>query len=133
MARLVADTHALIWYLETSPRLSPSAHAAIKAAFQAGESVLVPTVSLVEIAYLVEKGRLPADTFERVIQVLRLPNGGFEAISFTLEMAEALRLIPAGLVPDMPDRMIAATALNLGLPLVTCDTKIRSAPLVTLW
>ena len=61
MARLVADTHALIWYLEASPRLSSSANAAIKAAFQAGEAVLVPTVSLVEIAYLVEKGRLPAD------------------------------------------------------------------------
>ncbi len=33
----------------------------------------------------------------------------------------------------MPDRMIAATALALNLPLITCDRKIQAAPLVTIW
>ena len=32
-------------------------------------------------------------------------------------VASALRSIPRDIVPDMPDRIIAATALHLGLPL----------------
>jgi predicted nucleic acid-binding protein len=36
-------------------------------------------------------------------------------------------------VPDMPDRIIAATALALDLPLVTRDGKIRAAGIRTIW
>jgi len=37
------------------------------------------------------------------------------------------------LVRDMPDRMIAATAARLGLPLVTRDRQIQSAGIATIW
>jgi predicted nucleic acid-binding protein len=33
----------------------------------------------------------------------------------------------------MPDRIIAATALSLGLPLVTRDGKIRASNVITIW
>lgn len=36
-------------------------------------------------------------------------------------------------VPDMPDRMIAATALQLGFPLVTTDSAIRASGIPTIW
>jgi predicted nucleic acid-binding protein len=37
-------------------------------------------------------------------------------------------------VPDMPDRIIAATALNLNLPLVTHDHKILATSVIqTIW
>ena len=36
-------------------------------------------------------------------------------------------------VPDMPDRIIAATALSLGLPLVTRDGRIRDSGIRTIW
>jgi PIN domain nuclease of toxin-antitoxin system len=52
---------------------------------------------------------------------------------FDLEMAEALGKIPRAIVRDMPDRMIAATALYLNLPLVTIDAQIRSANIQTIW
>jgi predicted nucleic acid-binding protein len=39
--------------------------------------------------------------------------------------AEDLDQIPRSAVPDMPDRLIAATAFNLNLPLVTRDSKIN--------
>ncbi len=35
--------------------------------------------------------------------------------------------------PDMPDRIIGATALHLGLPLITRDGKIRASDLRTIW
>ena len=47
--------------------------------------------------------------------------------------AEALRTIPGNDIPDMPDRIIAATALHLGLPLVTRDRRLQSAGIQTIW
>jgi predicted nucleic acid-binding protein len=48
-------------------------------------------------------------------------------------VAESLELVPRKDVPDMPDRIIAATALHLGLPLVTRDGKIRAVNITTIW
>jgi predicted nucleic acid-binding protein len=36
-------------------------------------------------------------------------------------------------VPEMPDRIIAATALYLGVPLVTQDLRIPATSLSTIW
>jgi len=48
-------------------------------------------------------------------------------------VATALKDIPRNLVPDMPDRIIAATALHLGLPLVTRDRRLQAAGIDTIW
>jgi len=46
----------------------------------------------------------------------------------------AIRQIPGETVPEMPDRIIAATALSLNLPLVTRDLKIQALTnLKTIW
>jgi predicted nucleic acid-binding protein len=41
--------------------------------------------------------------------------------------------IPRNVVADMPDRIIAATALHLGLPLITRDRHLQSAGIQTIW
>lgn len=134
MAAVMADTHAVVWYEQGSSRLSAAALGALRATVQGGDPIRVSAVSLVEIAYLVEKNRLPPDAFDRILTVLRRPNSDLVEVPFDSYMAESLRLIPVGLVPDMPDRMIAATALHLKLPLVTADQKIRAVPsLTTIW
>jgi len=47
--------------------------------------------------------------------------------------ARSLPLVPRDLVPEMPDRIIAATALRLDLPLITRDGRIASAGIKTIW
>jgi predicted nucleic acid-binding protein len=44
-----------------------------------------------------------------------------------------LRRISRDVVPDMPDRIIAATALHLELPLVTSDRRIQQTEVETIW
>jgi predicted nucleic acid-binding protein len=36
-------------------------------------------------------------------------------------------------VPDMPDRIISATAIYLKVPVISRDRRIRSANLNTIW
>jgi len=50
-----------------------------------------------------------------------------------LEMAEILRSIPRPILPDMPDRMIAATARCLGVTLVSRDRRIQNSGVPTIW
>jgi len=126
------DTHALIWYLEKSARLSEPAKAAIKSSLAGGRVLYVSTVSLAEILYLDEKGRLPAGTLGKVLAEINRSDSALTEAPFVAGMVEAMSRIPRGVVPDLPDRMIAATALHLGLPLVTADHQIRAASLPTI-
>ena len=49
-------------------------------------------------------------------------------------VADACTTIPRGLLADPWDRLIVATATTLGIPLVTRDSAIQSAGLVTtIW
>lgn len=133
MTAVVADTHAAVWYLLVSPRLSQRALEALDGAAQSGEAVFVASISLVEVIYLVEKGRLPDVALERLREALRNTMTGLELVPLDLGMPETLRSIPRDIVPDMPDRIAAATALHLNLPLVTLDRQIQAAGINTIW
>ena len=133
MSAVVADTHVAIWTLIAPDRLSAEALSALEDAVEAGDPIYVASVSVVEVVYLVEKGRLPEVVFERLIGELSRPDSGLVVVPLDLPVAQALRHIPRAVVPEMPDRIIAATALYLGLPLVTRDLRIRSADIMTIW
>ncbi|MBC6452401.1 MAG: type II toxin-antitoxin system VapC family toxin [Hormoscilla sp. SP5CHS1] len=128
MLDAVTDTHALIWYLEDSSRLGDVANQTF-AACERGEIVIyVPTICLVEIVYLQEKNRIPADLKVRL-------NAGLQLViaDLTAEIVEVMATIPRSIVPDMPDRIIAATATHLGLPLISRDRRIQLSAVNTIW
>lgn len=130
----LADTHASVWYLFAAPELSATARNFMDAAAAAGGFIFVPTISVVEIIYLTEKGKLLPQTLARLIQVVNLPNSSFSFAELDSAAAQNLSKIPRSTVPDMPDRIIAATALHLNLPLVTKDHKIQAVQNVqTIW
>ena len=104
------------------------------AANTSGEYIFISAITLVEMRYLVEKNRIKAMVLTRVEQELDEPDPMIIATSIDRTISEALASIPRVIVPDMPDRIIAATALALGLPLVTRDTEIRRLTNVTpIW
>lgn len=133
MASVVLDTHSAIWYLEGSPRLSVGALAAIRAALAAGDLVFVSAVTIVELTYLVEKGRFPPTLLDQLFAELRKPSPELVVAPLDLTTADVLRTIPGSLIRDMPDRMIAATAVALGLPLVSCDKQIQTSGIAVIW
>ncbi len=129
MTEVVADTQSILWFVFDQPRLSPAADAALTAA-QAGR-ILISTITLVEVSYLSDKKSFPyAGAYPRLLQYLADPNFPLDLIDVTLDVALALHTVPRNEVPDMPDRIIAATAVARGLPLVSSDGDIRGSAFV---
>ncbi len=129
----VVSTHAAVWYLQQDPRLSRRAEGEIDRALAGGHPIYVASISVVELVYLSDKGRIPAAVIERVGRVLRDPVSRFRLAPLNLDVAEATRNIAREVIPDLPDRVIAATALALGVPLITRDGKVRASSLETIW
>ena len=133
MPDAVIDTHSLIWYLEDSPRLGPAARRICDACDRGEIIVYIPTICLVEIIYLQEKGRIPADLKAMLDTELHAGTSGLALAALTPEVADAVASVPRAEIPDMPDRIIAATAFHLGLPLITRDRRIQLADVNTIW
>ncbi|MBX3290482.1 MAG: PIN domain-containing protein [Acidobacteria bacterium] len=134
MADLVIDTQIAVWYFENSTRLSTAANTVLDSAVRSGGTIFISTITIVELIYLIEKGRLAPDKLIKLNAELRLPNTSFAAQPLTKEISDALGLIPRTLVADMPDRIISATALYLNLPLITSDSDIHKLTNIqTIW
>jgi len=133
MGGVVADTHAVLWYLKGSPRISSRATDIMRECIQSAQPVYVASVTLVEIIYLVDKGRPASAELDLVLSVFHRVDSGFALVPLTLGVSECVRKIPYEDVPEMPDRIIAGTALYLQVPLVTRDRAIRLADAATIW
>lgn len=130
---LVLDTHAAVWYLTQSRYISDTAFKRIEHTIARGLPVFVSAISIVEVIYLVEKNLLSRDCLEDLLNALRKQTSGLIIAEITTEIGEAVERVSRQAIPEMPDRIIAATALHLGLPLVTRDTKIQAAGIAWIW
>ena len=129
----VLDTHTVLWYLENSKELSPIARTTIEEAIRDARDVHVSAISLIETVYLVARKKLPSTALQRLRNALIDPSAGLFVAAVDASVANTLESIPRSIVPDMPDRIIAATALHLGLPLVTRDGRLQAAGIQTIW
>lgn len=132
MVGLVLDTHSVIWLLHGDKRLSSTALQAINALSRERRQVAISSISLVEIAYLEEKERVPAGTLQGVLTLLDQPDTLIVEIPVTRHIIAALLEISCDEIPDMPDRVIAATALSLAVPLVSRDKSIQASQIRTI-
>lgn len=133
MSNLVTDTHPLIWYLQDSPNLSSAANQAFEKCDRGDIVIYIPTICLVEIVYLQEKGRISAQMKSQLDAALIAENSGLILANLTGEVVAALTTISRDSIPDMPDRIIAATAKHLGLPLISRDSKITASGINVIW
>ena len=133
MPSVAVDTHAIAWYLAGDKRLSAKAAAALDQATAEGEPIHVPSVCLVELTYLVEKGRVPAAARERLVRALDDPATSCRLAPLDRAVADALERVSRNEVPDLPDRIVPATAVAPRVPLISRDGKIRASQVETIW
>ena len=126
----VTDTHALIWHLTEDPQLSNAAREIFERVDSGQERVFIPCIIFFELFYLVEKNRIAID-FDSVVSMVSSSNNyGVEPLC--LPIIEASRKISIEKVKDPWDRLIAATSLRLGLPLITRDRALETVT-ETVW
>ena len=130
MASVVADTHVIIWFLEDPTQLTSAAETAAETP---GEGVVISTISIVEMQYLIEKGRISRNVLTQLRIESTKPDPIFNIVPLDWAIADNLDMIPRMIVPDMPDRIIAATAHTYNMPLITADTAIHGCGIQIIW
>ena len=124
---IVLDTHAWVWWLGEPRKLSKTATAAIEAAADA-DRLCVSAISAWEVGLLVARGRLKLtmDVEAWVAKSEALPFLEFIPVDHRIALRSTR--LPEPFHADPADRMIVATALNLGADLVTKDRKLHRYP-----
>lgn len=133
MIAAVADTHTALWHLFGDPRLSNAAAQFIGEAAATRHNIAISSITLAEIVYLIDKGRLPHAAYQELIDSLNDPDHLFTEAVFNSAIVAAMWQVPRVDVPDLPDRVVAATAAYFGVPVISRDRRIRSARLQTVW
>ena len=129
---ILLDTHIAVWLLIDPNRLSRAAIHAIRHASESGNSLAISSLTLFEIAQLIARNRIQVDvSLELFIQKVE---ARFTVKPVNSHTAVLSAQLSATYPRDPIDRLIGATALAEGMPLVTADQKIRNAPDVqTIW
>lgn len=131
MDRLILlDTHVLVWMGLEPARLSRPAQRALRSASRK----LIADISLREIAMLASQGKV---TFEREVGdwlEAALEAFGIETTPISPGIAARSTRIAQNFHGDPADQLIAATAIELDIPLITADSKLLGCQAVrTIW
>ena len=133
MVSAVADTHAALWYLFDDLRLSEFAGTFMDDAAKTQRQIAVSSISLAEVVYLVEKRRVIEAAYEVLAEALANPEHVFVEAPLNAAVVRAMHRVSRAEVPDLPDRVVAATAVHLNVPVISRDRMIRAASLKTIW
>jgi PIN domain nuclease of toxin-antitoxin system len=133
MSQFVTDTHPLVWHLTNTSRLSTTAKQVFTEADKGLYQIFVPAIVLIELVYLTEKGTVPKPLLQRMFELLEIPNGSYAMAPLDQAVIQVMaNQVPWSVVPELADRIITATAVSLGLPLLTRDERIQQAGLAQI-
>lgn len=123
----VVDTHALIWWLCGDARRLGKTARSFTQRVDAGMAVAcVPAIALVELSEAVARGRVTLfEPFDAFVRRLDSTPSRYQVVPLSAGVVRRAHDLFA--VPERGDRLIAATAQELGVPLVTRDPALARA------
>jgi PIN domain nuclease of toxin-antitoxin system len=119
VSTVLLDTHAVLWWSVDYEQLSEAAIRAVESA----EEIAVASVSWYELAWMIQNRRVTVDTPLRLW--LNTLAAQVRTVTTTPDIATTAASLPGTFPGDPADRVIYATALEYGWPLVTKDQRMR--------
>ncbi len=134
--KVVADSHALLYYLFTPDQLSDLALGTLGAA-EDSDGVVVSTASLGDLWYSshkIGKRALTPGAYESLRETVLDPASRFEVVPIDVSTIDHFERFPREALGDPWDRLIVATASQFDVPLVSRDRAISAAGVVeVIW
>ena len=129
---ILLDTHVVLWLALESARVSKKAKSAIEQARVRNEELAISDISRFEIASLSRKDRIQLNTgLEAFLSEIE---SRFVVLPMTSQICAQAVAFGRDLLRDPADRVIAATALVKGAPLISADRALRATEgLSTIW
>jgi PIN domain nuclease of toxin-antitoxin system len=118
---IILDTHAWIWWVNQSEKLTKNASQAINDA----DIISIPAISCWEIAMPVDKARITLSMDVQIWLELALQYQNVQLLPLTPEIAVRSTRLPRGFHRDLADRLIVASSLVHRAALVSKDDKIQ--------
>jgi PIN domain nuclease of toxin-antitoxin system len=94
MSEYVTDTHALHWHLTGDARLSSTARRLLAEADAGLHRIHVPSIILVEMIYLAEKGKLAASLFQGLLALVNMVGGSYTVAVLDSGTAQTMVAVP---------------------------------------
>jgi PIN domain nuclease of toxin-antitoxin system len=129
---ILVDTHIVLWLALEPDNISKKARAIIEETRDSGQGLAISDITLLEIAQIESKRRIKLNsTLETFLSEVE---ARFVVLPISGPVCVRAMGLPAAYPKDPADRVIGATALVEGLPLVTADEDIRRSKAVrTIW
>jgi PIN domain nuclease of toxin-antitoxin system len=130
---ILLDTQVAVWLGTRPQRLSHRATAAIRRA-HGRQGLAIASVTLVELAQWLARGEIqPRHTPQAWLRDF-VAETAVAIREITVDVAAVAAYLPLGFPSDPFDRLISATAIVEGMPLVTADARIQASGVVkTIW
>ena len=127
--RVLLDTHAFLWWVADSGRLSRIAHSVIA---DESNNIVVSAASAWEISTKFRLGKLPGAEAAAIDIAGIIASQGFEELAISVAGAERAGRLP-GPHRDPFDRMLIAQALARDLAVVSVDAVFDRYGVNRLW
>lgn len=126
---ILLDTHALTWWLWEDRRLSARAREILE---EPGSDIVVSAISAWEVALKFKIGKWPeAETLALNFEVI-VESQGFDLLSLSATHARLGGLIDSP-HRDPFDRLLAAQAMALNIPVLSQDAKLHNLGATVIW
>ncbi|MGH3427251.1 MAG: type II toxin-antitoxin system VapC family toxin, partial [Mycobacteriales bacterium] len=109
--KLVADSHALVWFTQGSEQISETALTALREA-ENNDGIGISVATFIDLWYVTQTTKAISEReLSQLHSLVTAPGAGVEISPITLGIADHYQSISRALLRDPWDRLIVATAM----------------------
>ncbi len=126
----VTDTHAILWWFINSPKISQKATEIFEKCEQGENVIFVPSIVIAEALSIFDKKRITFN-FKELFKKI---NESDNFVIMPLDYPILKKMVDLKDIPEIHDKIIAATVKYLNFPVITKDETLHNLDSIkTVW